>query len=88
MISFELKGGKAKAFKFLNNLNLVQLAVSLGGTESNAQHPWTMSHSNVKEKDRKKWGITPGLIRLSTGIEDADDLIRDIKNSLAKSGIT
>ncbi len=87
MISFELKGGKPKAFKFLNSLSVIRLAVSLGGTESNASHPWTMSHSNVKEKDRKKWGITPGLVRLSVGVEDPTDLIRDIKKSLAKAGI-
>ncbi len=87
MIGFEVNGGKEKAFKFLNNLELIRLAVSLGGTESNAQHPWTMSHSNVPIKDRKKWGISPSFIRLSVGVENAEDLVQDLQNSLKKSGI-
>jgi methionine-gamma-lyase len=86
MIAFELNSGRSRAFKFLNNLELINLAVSLGGTESNAQHPWTMSHSNVSEKDRNKWGITPSLIRLSCGIENSKDLIADLGNALKKEG--
>ncbi len=86
MIAFELKGGRSETFKFLNKLDLIQLAVSLGGTESNAQHPWTMSHSNVSEKERTKWGISPSLIRLSCGVENSKDLIADLGNALKKEG--
>ncbi len=80
--SFEVKGGEAEAFKVLNALKLVKLAVSLGGTESLAQHPAAMTHSGVPKKRREFIGVTEGLIRLSVGIEDADDLIADLAQAL------
>ncbi|MFW6080013.1 MAG: cystathionine gamma-synthase family protein, partial [Gemmatimonadota bacterium] len=67
--SFEIDGGEAAAFRVLNRLTLVKLAVSLGGTESLAEHPATMTHSDVPKEEQRKMGITPGMIRLSVGIE-------------------
>ena len=81
--SFEVKGGEAKAFSVLNKLKLIKLAVSLGGTESLAQHPAAMTHSGVPKERRDIIGVTEGLIRLSIGIEDPKDLIADLTQALA-----
>ncbi|MGD2043723.1 MAG: aminotransferase class I/II-fold pyridoxal phosphate-dependent enzyme [Acidimicrobiia bacterium] len=83
MISFEVRGGEAGAFRFLNAMQLVHLTVSLGGTESLASHPWSMSHIRVPEDEKLAIGVTPGLIRFSVGIEHADDLIVDLDRALA-----
>ncbi len=83
MLSFEIHGGEAEAFAFLNHLQLVKLAVSLGSTESLAQHPMTMTHSDVAPADCEEMNITDALIRLSIGLEHADDIIEDIKQALA-----
>jgi methionine-gamma-lyase len=82
MISFDIKGGEAEAFRFLNNLKLIKLAVSLGSTESLAQHPVTMTHAGVDPEVQAKLAITPKLVRLSIGVEFYDDLITDIKQAL------
>ena len=82
MISFDIKGGEKEAFRFLDNLKLVKLAVSLGGTESLACHPFSMTHADVSMDTKNMIGMKESLIRLSIGIEDSDDLINDIKNSL------
>jgi methionine-gamma-lyase len=84
MISFEVHGGEKEAFHFLNQLKLIHLAVSLGSTESLAQHPATMTHSDVDAEERLAMGITDNLVRLSVGIENADDLIWDIGQALEK----
>jgi len=84
MISFDIKGGEKEAFKFLDNLKLVKLAVSLGGTESLACHPYSMTHADVNKETKKLFGFTEALVRLSIGLEDSDDLIDDIKNALKK----
>jgi len=81
--SFEVKGGEQAAFKVLNKLKLVKLAVSLGGTESLAQHPAAMTHSGVPKERRELIGITPGLIRISVGIEEPKDIIADIAQALS-----
>jgi methionine-gamma-lyase len=81
--SFEVEGGEAAAFTVLNKLKLVKLAVSLGGTESLAQHPAAMTHSGVPKARREFIGVTDGLIRISVGIEDADDIIADLAQALA-----
>lgn len=81
--SFEVIGGEAAAFAVLNQLQLVKLAVSLGGTESLAQHPASMTHSGVPKDRREFIGITEGLIRISVGIENADDIIADLAQALA-----
>mgnify|MGYP000297550452 FL=1 len=67
----------------MNNLNLIKLAVSLGSTESLAQHPASMTHIGVDSEVKEKLGITEKLVRLSIGVEFADDLIWDIKNALS-----
>jgi methionine-gamma-lyase len=84
MISFEVTGGQEGAFRFLNALELVHLTVSLGGTESLASHPWTMSHVRVPEDEKLAIGVTPGLIRFSVGIEHVRDLIGDLDNAFTR----
>ncbi|MFT7436557.1 MAG: methionine-gamma-lyase [Psychromonas sp.] len=82
MIAFEIIGNEKEAFHFLNQLNLIKLAVSLGSTESLAQHPATMTHIGVCPELKKKIGIGNNLIRLSIGVENSEDLILDINNAL------
>jgi len=82
MISFDVKGGEKEAFKFLDSLKLIKLAVSLGGTESLAEHPQTMTHADVPTEDKKVMFISEKLIRLSVGVENYEDLITDIRQAL------
>ena len=82
MLSFDVKGGEKEAFRFLNNLKLIRLAVSLGSTESLAQHPASMTHAGVDPELRQELGITDKLVRLSVGVEHSDDLIDDLKRAL------
>lgn len=82
MVAFDVKGGESGAFSFLNNLQLVKLAVSLGSTESLAQHPKSMTHAGVPDEDLKKLGITDSMVRLSVGVEHHDDIIWDLKQAL------
>ena len=82
MISFELLGGEKEAFACLNKMKLIKLAVSLGSTESLAQHPASMTHIGVNPETRAKLGITESLIRLSVGIEHAEDLINDLTQAI------
>lgn len=82
MIAFDIKGGEKEAFQFLDNLKLIKLAVSLGGTESLAEHPQTMTHADVDPEDKKAMNITEKLVRLSIGVENAQDLINDIDQAL------
>lgn len=82
MISFTVKGNKEKAFRILENVRLFTLAESLGGVESLCNHPATMTHASIPVENRLKLGITDDLIRLSVGIEDADDLIADLDQAL------
>jgi methionine-gamma-lyase len=83
MISFELVGGEAEAFRFLNALQLFQLAVSLGGTESLAEHPASMTHADVDPEERVEMGISAAMLRLSIGVEHPEDLIADLEQALA-----
>lgn len=85
MISFEIKGGEPEAFLFLNNLKLIKLAVSLGSTESLAEHPATMTHVDVDEALKKELSITEKMIRLSIGVENYEDIIFDIERALDKT---
>ena len=78
-----LKGGESEAFRMLDNLQLVKLAVSLGGTESLASHPASMTHLSVPDARRKQLGITDNLVRVSIGIEHADDLVADFEQALS-----
>lgn len=82
MISFQVKGGEKEAFTFLNHLKLIKLAVSLGSTESLAEHPKTMTHAGVDEKHLEEMQITDSLVRLSVGVENFNDIIWDISQSL------
>ena len=82
MVSFEVKGGEAEAFAFLNHLKLVKLAVSLGSTESLAQHPASMTHAGVSPDDKLRYGITDNLVRLSVGVENVEDLWWDLEQAL------
>ncbi len=84
VISFEVKGGEAEAFRVLDALQVVKLAVSLGGTESLAEHPATMTHADVSPASQRESGITPSMIRLSVGVEAADDLLADLDRALRR----
>lgn len=82
MISFDIVGGEAEAFRFLNALRLIKLAVSLGGTESLAEHPASMTHSDVDPEQRAELGVTERMVRLSVGVEHPEDLIADLGQAL------
>ena len=82
MIAFELKGGVETGRRFLNALQLFSRAVSLGDAESLAQHPASMTHSTYTPKQLAHHGISEGLVRLSVGLEDIDDLLQDITQAL------
>lgn len=82
MISFDIKGGEKEAFAFLNKLRLIKLAVSLGSTESLAEHPATMTHVDVDAATKRNLNITEKMIRLSIGVEYYEDLIDDIDQAL------
>jgi methionine-gamma-lyase len=82
VISFELKGGLESGKMVMNNVRVWQLAVSLGGVESLIQHPASMTHSSMSKELRLQAGITDGLVRLSVGIEDVDDLIWGLEQGL------
>ena len=84
MISFELKGGFEAGKTLLNNVELCSLAVSLGDTETLIQHPASMTHSPYTKEEREAAGITDGLVRLSIGLENVEDIIADLENGLSK----
>jgi len=85
MVSFTLRNDSIEAVnKFLSNTHLFTLAESLGGVESLIGHPASMTHASIPKEEREKTGVVDSLIRLSVGIEDADDLIEDLKNALDK----
>lgn len=82
MISFEVKGGLEAGKKMMDNVHLCLLAVSLGGVESLIQHPASMTHSKMSAESKAEAGITDGLVRFSVGIEDCEDIIRDLEQAL------
>jgi methionine-gamma-lyase len=82
MFSVFIKGGEAEAFKVLDSLQLVKLAVSLGGTESLVSHPASMTHSDIEPERRAELGIGENMIRVSVGIENPEDLIADFRQAL------
>ncbi|MDG6926676.1 MAG: PLP-dependent transferase [Nitrososphaerota archaeon] len=82
MLSFRVRGGYKAAERFLESLRLFSIAESLGGVESLAEHPGRMTHSSLPEKERRAMGITDDLIRLSVGVEDAQDLLDDVRKAL------
>jgi methionine-gamma-lyase len=82
--AFSIKGGEAEAFRMLDALQVMKLAVSLGGTETLISHPASTTHSGVPKVTRDRMGVTDALIRISVGIENADDLIADLEQALAR----
>ena len=84
MISFDVKGAEKDAFRFLNSLKLIKLAVSLGGTESLAEHPATMTHVDLDPALKNELSITEKMVRLSIGVEFYEDIIYDIEQALTK----
>jgi len=82
MISFELSGGMEAGRAFMDRLKLIKIAVSLGDIHSLIQHPASMTHSLVPHEERLRMGLPDGMVRLSVGIEDADDLIADLSQAL------
>jgi methionine-gamma-lyase len=82
MVAFELKGGLQAGIRFMDALQLVTRAVSLGDAETLAQHPASMTHSTYTPEERQSHGIADGLVRLSVGLEDIDDVLADIQQAL------
>ncbi len=85
IITFELKGGLATGVKFLDALQMLSVTNNLGDTRSIASHPASTTHSKLSEAERQEVGITPGLIRISVGLEHPDDILNDIEQALDKS---
>lgn len=84
MLSFDIQGGEKAAFRFLNALHLIKLAVSLGSTESLAEHPATMTHADVDDEVKDRLNISGKMVRLSVGVEHWEDLCADIEQALEK----
>jgi len=82
LVTFEMKDGQAAAFKLQNGLQIVDISNNLGDAKSLICHPPTTTHRSVPEESRLQMGITPGMLRLSVGLEDADDLIDDLRQAL------
>ncbi len=86
MISFEMRGGIEAGRQLMDSVKLAVLAVSLGGVETLIEHPASMTHAGISEKDRREAGISDGLVRLSVGIESVDDLIHDLGQAFEAAG--
>lgn len=82
MVAFDIRGDESQAFRFLDNMKLIKLAVSLGSTESLAEHPASMTHAGVEARHKAQMNITEKLIRLSVGVEHYEDIIWDIGQAL------
>ncbi|HPF28052.1 MAG TPA: PLP-dependent transferase, partial [Steroidobacteraceae bacterium] len=80
--AFCVKGGEAEAFRLLDALQVMKLAVSLGGTETLISHPASTTHSGISKATRDRLGVTDSMVRISVGIEHADDLIADLAQAL------
>ena len=85
MIAFELTGGTEAGKRLMNNVELCGLAESLGSVETMITHPASMTHVDVPAEDRRKRGLTDGLVRLSVGVEDVEDIIADLESALEKA---
>ena len=82
VVTFDLKGGKRAAFDTLNRLQIVDISNNLGDAKSLVTHPATTTHMRIGAEERARLGITDGTVRLSVGLEDADDLIADLVQAL------
>ena len=87
VIAFELRGGTEAGRILMNSVRMITLAVSLGGVESLIEHPASMTHKGVPEEEQRRQGITAGLVRLSAGCEDLDDLLADLAQALASVSV-
>ena len=83
MVTFEVAGGKDGAFQVMNGFQLIALSNNLGDSKSLATHPATTTHMRIGEVERARLGITDGVIRVSIGLEDADDIKDDLRRALA-----
>jgi cystathionine beta-lyase/cystathionine gamma-synthase len=88
MVSFTLKGPEQRAIDFANRMKYFSLAESLGGVESLICHPARMTHGSIPKEEREKRGVTDGLLRLSVGIEDIEDLIEDLRSALEATALS
>jgi O-succinylhomoserine sulfhydrylase len=84
IVCFELAGGLESGRKFLDSLKMLSLTANLGDTKSIASHPASTTHAKLTEAERQAVNITPGLIRISVGLEHVDDIINDIRQALEK----
>ncbi len=84
IVCFELKGGIESGRKFLNSFQMLSLTANLGDTRSIASHPASTTHAKLREEERQAVNITPGLIRISVGLEYPDDVLNDILQALEK----
>jgi O-succinylhomoserine sulfhydrylase len=84
VVCFELKGGVEMGRKFLDSLQMLSLTANLGDTRSIASHPASTTHAKLSEEERQAVNITPGLIRISVGLEHPDDILNDILQALEK----
>ncbi len=85
LVTFEVKGGKEAAFRFMNALEIAKISNNLGDAKTIATHPATTTHQRLPQEQKDALGITPGLIRLSVGLEDAGDLIADLRQALGQA---
>ncbi len=86
VVTFEIAGGKAAAFRFLNALRLIRISNNLGDAKSLITHPATTTHQRLKPEARAELGITDGMLRLSVGLEAVADLTADLDRALAAAG--
>lgn len=84
LVTFRVKGGLDRGKDFINNLNMISISANLGDTRTIVTHPASSTHSGLSDEEKQKQGITPGLIRLSVGLENVDDIIEDVINALEK----
>ncbi|WP_374763104.1 aminotransferase class I/II-fold pyridoxal phosphate-dependent enzyme [Yunchengibacter salinarum] len=87
LVTFDLPGGRDQAFRFLNHLTVFDISNNLGDSRSIATHPWSTTHKAVAEESRLEQGITPGMIRLSIGLEAVEDLLDDLHTALDAAGL-
>ncbi|MDX1738308.1 MAG: O-succinylhomoserine sulfhydrylase [Alphaproteobacteria bacterium] len=87
VVTIDLKGGKDTAFKFLNALSIVSISNNLGDSKSLATHPATTTHQRLSDEEREEMGITVGMVRISVGLENAEDLIADISHAINVASI-
>jgi len=82
VVSFELKGGPAQGQRFLDALQMISLTANLGDTRSIATHPASTTHSKLSEEERQAAGVSPGLVRISVGLETEADILADIRQAM------